>query len=277
MWNKQQIGHGIGLRHTHYGYLLEHGPHGVDWFEVISENFFEPGGRPWAVLEKVRREMPVVCHGVSLGIGNTDPLSESYLKSLERLIERLEPAWVSDHLCWGGVNGRYAHDLLPLPYNEETLKHVCERVERIQERLGRQFMLENVSSYLTWATSTMPEWEFLAEIARRTDCGILLDVNNVYVSSVNHDFSPELYIDAIPASQVGQIHLAGHTNKGDWILDSHIGPVPEPVWKLYERAVRRLGTTPSLVEWDEDIPEYEKVVAESQRALQIDKDVARGK
>lgn len=273
MWKRQDLGHGVGLRNVHYSHLLENDPDGVSWFEVISENFIEPGGRPWAVLEKMRAAVPVVCHGVSLGIGGTDPLNERYLQRLETLIERLEPAWVSDHLCWGGVEGKYAHDLLPLPYNEETLRHVCERIDQVQERLGRQFMLENVSSYVTYETSDMPEWEFLAEISKRTDCGILLDVNNIYVSSVNHDFSPELYIDAIPPEQVGQFHLAGHTPKDGWILDSHIGPVPDPVWKLYERAVRRFGKVPALIEWDEEIPEWEELIAESKRAAQIEAEI----
>lgn len=273
MWKRQDLGQGVGLRTPHYPHLLENDPAEVGWFEVISENFIEPGGRPWAVLEKMRAEVPIVCHGVSLGIGGTDPLNEEYLARIETLIERAEPAWVSDHLCWGGYEGKYAHDLLPLPYNEETLRHVCERVEQIQERLGRQFMLENVSSYLTYETSDMPEWEFLAEIARRTDCGILLDVNNIYVSSVNHDFSPELYIDSIPPEQVGQFHLAGHTPKDGWILDSHIGPVPDPVWQLYERAVRRFGKVPALIEWDDEIPTWEELVAESQRAAEIEAEI----
>ncbi|MEW6776866.1 MAG: DUF692 domain-containing protein [Bdellovibrionota bacterium] len=275
MWKRIQLGHGIGLRNVHFGHLLEKGPSGVSWFEVISENFFEPGGRPWAVLDKVRAEVPIICHGVSLGIGNTAPLSEPYLKSLQALYERIEPAWVSDHLCWGGRQGHYGHDLWPLPYTEEALSHVVRKVDQLQERLGRQFMLENVSSYVTFCESTMPEWEFLSEIARRTDCGILLDVNNVYVSSKNHSFDAKKYIDAIPPEQVGQIHLAGHTDKGTHLLDTHVGPVPGPVWDLYLYTVERMGQVPALIEWDEDIPDYGTVVAESRKAAQLEREALR--
>jgi len=279
MWHRQNIGHGIGLRTKHYGHILEHGlgPRGArpDWFEVISENFFEPGGRPWRVLEKVRSEAPVVMHGVSLAIGNVEPLSESYLKSLESLARRIEPAWVSDHLCWGGHGGHYAHDLLPLPYTQEALAHVAGRVERVQERLQRQILLENVSSYVAFQESEMPEWEFLVEVARRSGCGILLDVNNIYVSARNHGFRAETYLDAIPGELVGQIHLAGHTDKGTHLLDTHVGPVPAPVWALYERAVARLGEVPSLIEWDEDVPEYETVAAECAIAKNLDKKARR--
>jgi uncharacterized protein (UPF0276 family) len=247
----------------------------VDWVEIISENFFEPGGRPWAVLEKVRAQVPVVAHGVSLGIGSVDPLSDEYLAALAALVRRIEPAWVSDHLCWGSQGGRYAHDLLPLPYTEEALHHVVRRIQQVQERLGRQILLENVSSYVSFRQSEMPEWEFLGEIARRADCGILLDVNNVYVSAFNHGFRPEAYVDAIPADRIGQVHLAGHTDRGSYLFDSHIGPVPDPVWALFQRLVQRIGPVSTLVEWDEEVPSFETVVAESQRAAALTAEVAR--
>ena len=208
------LGHGVGLRTRHFPRVWE-GTARVDWFEAISENFMIAGGRPLAVLERARAICPVVLHGVSLSLGSTDPLSEPYLRALRALAERVAPAWVSDHLCWGSVGGHYAHDLLPLPYTEEALDHVVERVRTVQDRLGRQILIENVSSYLTFTHSAMPEWEFLAAVAERADCGILVDVNNVYVSAVNHGFDAERYILAVPADRVGQIHLAGHSHRGD--------------------------------------------------------------
>lgn len=275
MTTRQDLGYGIGLRTKHFPHLLEHGVSGVDWLEIISENFFEPGGRPQTVLSKVRADVPVVMHGVSLGIGNVDPISEDTIRDLRALIHRLEPALVSDHLCWGGFGGHYAHDLLPVPYNEATLKHIVERVRQVQTALGRQILLENPSSYLAYTNSDIPEWEFLAEIARRSGCGILLDVNNVYVSSKNHGFSAETYIDAVPAEMIGQVHLAGHTDMGWFLLDSHVGPVPDPVWDLYGRLVSRIGRVPTLIEWDEQIPDYEVVVAESDQARRLGQEVLR--
>jgi uncharacterized protein (UPF0276 family) len=265
------LGHGIGLRTQHYPHLLEHGPGGVPWFEAISENFFEPGGRPWFVLERVRSAAEVVLHGVSLGVGGTDPPSSAYLAQLRGVIERIEPAWVSDHLCWTSFGGRHTHDLLPLPYTEESLAHVVERVKRVQEALGRRILLENVSSYVTFSESTIPEWEFLDAVAKQTGAGILLDVNNVVVSAKNHGFDAVRFVDAITPEHVAQIHLAGHTDKGDWLLDSHVGPVPSSVWALYRRAVRRFGRIPSLVEWDADVPAFEVVVQEAARAAAIER------
>lgn len=273
MWSTPSLGHGIGLRTTHYGYLLENEPSGIDWFEIISENFFEPGGRPWAVLEKVRARLPVVMHGVSLAIGDVSPIPQSYLARLRWLIERVEPAWVSDHLCWGSFGGHYAHDLLPLPYTEEALSHVAERVLSVQDFLGRPILLENVSSYVQFTASTLTEWEFLNEITRRTDCGILLDINNIYVSSQNHGFEAKTYIDAIDRDRVRQFHIAGHSNYGSYLLDTHIGPVPEGVWELYRYAVKRFGKIPALIEWDENVPDFQTVVAESLRARAIEAEV----
>lgn len=269
-----RIGHGIGLRTRHFASFLEAPPR-VDWVEAISENFFSPGGRPIAVLEKVRRDLPVVLHGVSLSIGATDPLSETYLDALDALAARIEPAWISDHLCWGSHGGRYAHDLWPLPFTEEAIGHVAGRVRRVQERLGRRILLENVSSYAAFRDSEMPEWEFVSEIARRADCGILLDVNNVFVSARNHGFDPLAYLAGVPADRVGQIHLAGHSDRGTHLLDTHDHEVPAPVWDLYREAVRRFGPVPSLVEWDDAIPPLERLVGESRRAMAIEREVVQ--
>ncbi len=266
------LGHGVGLRTQHFPRVWD-GSARVDWFEVISENFMIRGGRPLAVLEKARMLAPVVLHGVSLSLGSTDPLNQSYLSELHALAERIQPAWISDHLCWGSVGGHYAHDLLPLPYTEEALSHVVERVQAVQERLGRQILIENVSSYLTYSHSTLTEWEFLAEIAQRADCGILLDVNNVYVSATNHGFDPYRYLSALPVNHVCQIHLAGHSNYGAYLLDTHDGPVIPPVWELYRFAVRHFGRVSTLIEWDDKIPEFDEVCAEAERARTIERKV----
>ena len=269
------LGHGVGLRTRHFPRVWE-GTARVDWFEAISENFMICGGRPLAVLEKTREAAPLVLHGVSLSLGSTDPLNDAYLHDLQTLIHRFEPAWVSDHLCWGSVGGHYAHDLLPLPYTEEVLQHVAERVRAVQDRLGRQILLENVSSYLTFSHSTMPEWTFLAEVAERADCGILLDVNNVYVSAANHGFSPAEYLTALPAERIGQIHLAGHSDQGTHLLDTHAGPVSAPVWDLYRLALRRYGRVSTLIEWDERIPEFEELCAEAERARAVECEILGG-
>jgi len=231
------------------------------------------GGRPLHVLDRVRRDHAVVLHGVSLSIGSADPLRADYLDDLAALIERVEPAWVSDHLCWTGVGGHNAHDLLPLPYTEEALGHVTRRVAQVQERLGRRIALENVSSYLEFEGSTMPEWEFLAELAARADCGILLDVNNVYVSAFNHGFDPRKYLEAMPAERVWQLHLAGHSDRGSHLLDTHGGPVCDAVWDLYRFASERLGAVASLIEWDENVPDWQTLEAENDRARVIRREV----
>jgi uncharacterized protein (UPF0276 family) len=269
MFQRLGLGHGIGLRTKHFARFLEDRPP-VDWVEVVTENFMADGGRPIEVLEKVRRDMPVVLHGVSLSIGSTDPLSDTYLAALERLVARIEPALVTDHLCWGSHRGQYAHDLLPLPYTEESLAHVASRVSAVQERLCRRILLENPSSYVAFRDSTMTEWEFLSALSRRADCGILLDVNNVYVSARNFGFDPIDYLDGIDPDRVGQFHLAGHSDKGRYLLDSHDGPVPRAVWDLYREALRRFGRAPSLVEWDDHVPPLEEVVAQSRQAAAIE-------
>jgi len=262
------LGHGVGLRREHFERVLA-GPTRVDWFEVISENFMVKGGRPLHVLERVRRDYPVALHGVSLSIGSTDPIDLDYLDRLRQLVVRAEPAWVSDHLCWTGVGGHNAHDLLPLPYTEEALEHVVARVGAVQEHLGRRIALENVSTYLSFAGSTMSECEFLAEVAVRADCGILLDVNNVYVSAVNHGFDAEKYLAAVPPERVWQVHLAGHTDRGSHLLDTHSRHVCDEVWELYRTATRRIGAVASLIEWDEDIPDWDTLEAESLRARRL--------
>ncbi len=269
MPSRLELGHGIGLRTRHFAPFLEERPP-VDWVEVVTENFMAGGGRPLAVLEKVRRDMPVVLHGVSLSIGSIDPLSESYLDDLALLVRRVEPALVSDHLCWGSHRGRYLHDLLPLPYTAESLDHVAGRVASVQERLGRRLVLENPSSYVAFRESTLSEWEFLSALSHRTGCGILLDVNNVYVSARNLGFEPLDYLDGIDPGSVAYFHLAGHSDKGRYLLDTHDGAVPAEVWHLYREAIRRLGRVPSLLEWDDHIPPLEEVVAESAKAREIE-------
>ncbi|MBM4777706.1 MAG: DUF692 domain-containing protein [Archangiaceae bacterium] len=268
------IGHGVGLRNRHYTAFLEEQPR-VDFVEAISENFMGLGGRPRAVLEKTRRDRPVVLHGVSLGIGSVEPLDEAYLKQWRALIDEVQPALVSDHLCWGRAHGHYSHDLWPVPYTEECLRHVVERVGRVQEALGRRILLENVSSYLEFRASELTEWEFLAEVARRADCGILLDVNNVYVSARNHGFDAKTYLDAIPVERVGQFHLAGHQDRGHLVIDTHEGQVCDAVWELYRHSVKRFGDVSCLIEWDEGVPELEVLLAESAKAKAIAEETLR--
>jgi uncharacterized protein (UPF0276 family) len=259
------LGYGVGLRPQHYTHVLHTNP-AVDWFEVISENFMVAGGRPRLVLERVREQYPVVLHGVSLSIGSTDPLNLNYVRELGELVRRIDPAWVSDHLCWTGIGGKNSHDLLPLPYTAEAVRHVAERIVRVQDMLGRQILIENVSSYLTYRHSTMPEWEFLTAVAVRADCGILLDINNIYVSAFNHGFDPMEYLAGIPAERVAQFHLAGFSDRGTFLHDTHDHPVAEPVWALYADAVRRFGWVSTLIEWDDDIPEFSRLQAEAARA-----------
>ncbi len=259
------LGFGVGLRREHYLHVLEQRPP-VDWFEIISENFMCAGGRPLEVLDEVRAHYPIVMHGVSMSIGSADPLDHSYLLSLKRLAERVRPAWISDHLCWTGVGGRNLHDLLPLPCTEEAIAHVVERVRAVQDFLGRRILLENVSSYLQYRASAMPEWEFLAAVAERADCAILLDINNVFVNAFNHGFDAAAYLDAIPPERVAQFHLAGHSDRGGWLLDSHDHPVREEVWDLYRYTARRFGAVSTLIEWDDNIPEFEVLLSSADRA-----------
>lgn len=262
-------GFGLGLRTEHYADFLSGERPAVDWLEVISENFMVPGGRPLSVLERIRRDHPVVLHGVSLSIGGTDPLDTGYLDDLDALVRRFEPAWVSDHLCWTGVDHRNLHDLLPLPYTELALRHVGERILQVQERLRRRLVIENVSSYVRFAADEMGEAEFIARLLERADCELLLDVNNVYVSSVNHGFDARAFIDAMPPQRVRQIHLAGHEDQGDLLVDTHDHPVCGAVWDLYRHALRRIGPVPTMIERDDRIPPLAELLAELDVARRI--------
>ena len=261
-------GFGLGLRTPHYEAMLNE-PHDIDWLEVITENYLVPGGKPLDYLERIRERFPLVMHGVSLSIGSTDPLDCKYLADVRALAARIEPHWISDHLCWTGIEGRNLHDLLPLPYTEEALAAVVARVGQVQDALGRQILLENVSSYLTYQASEMSEWEFLREVAQRADCAILLDINNIYVSSVNHGFDPLAYLHAIPKSRVRQFHLAGHSDLGGHLIDTHDHPIVEPVWNLYGAAVAHFGTVPTMIERDDNIPELGELVAELDIAREL--------
>lgn len=266
------LGHGVGLRLAHYDRALAGDlRRDVDWVEAISENFFgptggPPGGRPRAVLERVRAEIPVVLHGVALGPGSAAPPDPGYLATLRAVADWIQPAWISDHLCWGTAGGHHAHDLLPLPYTEEALAVTVEHVQRAQDALGRQILLENVSSYIGYQHSEMSEWEFLGEVARRADCRLLLDVNNIVVSAHNHGFAPTDYVQGVDPERVWQLHLANHTNAGTHRFDDHRGPVPDEVWALYERVLAHVGPVSTLIEWDQDVPAWEVLVEQRDEA-----------
>ena len=261
-------GFGLGLRTVHYDEILASRPC-VDWFEALSENYMVRGGKPLYYLDRVRADYPVVLHGVSLSIGGTDPLDTEYLKALKSLADRVQPAWVSDHLCWTGFARKNTHDLLPLPYTVEAVGHVAARIDQVQEFLQRPILIENVSSYVSFEQSDMTEWEFLCEISRRTDCLLLLDVNNIYVSSFNHGFDPRAFIDALPSERIQQIHLAGHSNCGTHIIDTHDAPVIEEVWKLFRYAIETHGPVATMIERDDHIPDLATMVAELDQARQI--------
>jgi uncharacterized protein len=262
------LGVGVGFRKPHVAQVLRERPP-MDWFEVISENYFAEGGIQRRNLDELRAGYRVVPHGVSLSIGGADPLDADYLSRLRALVRRLDAPWCSDHLCWTGFGRLDVHDLLPLPFTRATLEHVVERVKRVQGELGVPFALENASSYMEYRESTMPEHAFLAELSERADCALLLDVNNIYVSAYNHGFDPRAYIDAIPAERVVQMHVAGHADKGTYLLDTHGDHVKAEVWELYRRALRRCGPTSTLVEWDESIPAWEVLAAEAASARAV--------
>lgn len=259
---------GIGLRSQHHREALQDKP-AVAWFEVHSENFFGAGGPNLHYLDAIRKDYPVSLHGVGLSLGSTDPLDMEHLSRLKALIARCEPGLVSEHLAWSSVAGRYMNDLLPLPYSEEALQHICARIGQIQDYLGRRILIENLSSYVRFNHSTIPEWEFLASAARLTGCAILLDVNNIYVSAVNHDFDPYHYIQAIPSAAIEEVHLAGFEDNGDYLLDTHGAPISEAVWQLYRHALRCHGNKPTLIEWDTDIPALPVLLQEAMRAQSI--------
>ena len=262
------LGFGVGLRTVHFPYLLQHWP-AVDWFEIISENFLDARGRPRWVLDQVAERYPVVMHGVSLSIGSTDPLNLDYLRKLKQLASEIRAVWVSDHLCWTGVAGRNSHDLLPIPFTEESLQHVVQRVKTVQEILERPLVLENPSSYVEFRESTFAEPDFLAAVVAETGCGLLLDVNNVYVSSRNHEFDPVDYLQRIPADAVVQMHLAGHTDCGTHVIDTHDGQVVSAVWDLYRIASQRTGGVSTLLEWDARIPSFPEVHDEVLKARSL--------
>ena len=255
------LGFGLGLRVDHYETILTERP-AIDWLEALTENYLVPGGKPLHNLARIREHYPMVMHGVSMSIGSTEPLDREYLKQVKALAERIEPAWISDHLCWTGVAGKNMHDLLPLPYTDEALAHIAGRVRTVQDILGRRVLLENVSSYVSFRDSRMTEWEFLRALSEEADCLILLDVNNIYVSSVNHEFDPYAYLNAIPVERVQQMHLAGHQNHGDYLIDTHDHPVPDPVWDLYAAAVRRFGRVSTMIERDANIPPLAELLVE---------------
>ena len=258
-------GVGIGLRVPHYDHIFSKKPI-VDWFEIISENYMVDGGRPLRILDQTLDQYRVVQHGVSMYFGSAQPLNRDHLRRIKELTKRTKTPWLSDHLCWGSVDGRYTHDLLPLPYTVEAIRTTAERVRMVQDYLEIPVAVENVSSYAEYHDSEMTEWEFLSEVVHAADCGILLDVNNIYVSSQNHDFNPLVYVNSIPAERVAQIHIAGHSKFEKYILDTHDHPVLDPVWKLYERAIERCGPTATLLEWDDNIPSFEEVHAEALKA-----------
>ena len=263
--DRPNLGLGVGLRTVHFGHILRRKP-AVDWFEIVTENFLDTGGRPAWVLDQIAERYPIVMHGVSMSVGSPDPIDRGYLAKVKALAKRVRAVWVSDHVCWTGVAGRNLHDLLPMPYTEESLRHIVRRIRRIQDILERPLVLENPSSYVEFRSSTMREWEFLARMADDADCGLLLDVNNVYVSAFNHGFDPETYLRAIPPKRVAYVHVAGHTNLGTHLLDTHIGPVIDPVWKLYGLAHRLTGGRSTLLEWDERIPGFPVVHREVLKA-----------
>lgn len=266
------LGVGVGLRPVHYGEVLARASEGrleLDWLEAISENYMIPGGRPLRILSEIRAAVPLVLHGVSMNLGSSDALDVGYLDDLDALARRFEPAWLSDHLCWTGVGGHNLHDLLPLPFTEEAVRHLAARIRSVQDRLGRRIAVENVSAYVAFDGSTLREWEFLSAVAEEADCGILLDVNNVAVSAHNFGFAPEDYLDAIDPRRIFQIHLAGPSESGPLLIDTHDHPVREETWALYARLVERTGPVSTLVEWDANIPSFDRLCEEAARARAI--------
>ena len=262
------LGFGLGLRTDYYDLILDGQPE-VDWFEILSENYMVEGGKALYYLDAIRERYPLVMHGVSMSIGGTDPLNFNYLKQLKTLMHRAQPKWISDHLCWTGQGNHNLHDLMPLPYNDEAILHVAERVKTVQDYLQTQILLENVSSYVSYQQSALTEWEFYSHVAEESDCLMLFDVNNVYVSARNHDFDPVEYINGVPKERVRQIHLAGHTDHGDFVIDTHDHPVVDPVWDLYAQALKRFGPVSTMIERDDNMPPFEEWIAELGQARSI--------
>lgn len=263
---------GIGLRAPHYTEFLEKRP-GVAWLEVHSENYFAEGGKPLHILEQIRRDYPISLHGVGLSLGASDELNWQHLKKLRDLIVRINPCLVSDHLSWSSIDGHYLHDLLPLPYTEESLEHIVSRIQQVQDYLNRQILIENISSYIRYENSTIPEYEFLQTVAKKSGCAILLDINNIYVSATNLGFNPEVYLNAISADLVQEIHLAGFTttviDEKEVLIDTHNRPIVPAVWNLYRKAIQQLGAKPTIIEWDSDLPSLDTLCLEAYRAEKI--------
>jgi len=268
MINDHFLGFGLGLRIPHFEDVLTQN-HNVDWFEILSENFMVDGGKPRYYLEQVAEQYPIVMHGVSMSIGSTTPLDMTYLNQLKKLMSDVKPRWISDHLCFTQANGINSHDLLPLPYTEDAINHVADRIKQVQEHIGQQMLIENVSSYLTYKESGMTEWEFYNEVCQRADCHMLLDINNIYVSARNHQFNANDYIDAIDINRVRQIHLAGHTDYGDYVIDTHDHDICDPVWDLYRNATKRFGAVSTMIERDDNIPAFGELVQELDVARNI--------
>jgi uncharacterized protein (UPF0276 family) len=260
-------GFGLGLRPEHYGDFVA-APQAVDWLEILSDNYLVPGGKPLYYLERIRPDYPIAMHGVAMNLGSCDPLDFGYLQDIKQLADRIEPAIISDHLCWTGVDGARLHDLLPLPYTEEAVRHVAGRIRQAQDLLGRRLTIENVSTYVE-ARAAMREWEFVGAIAEEADCDLLVDINNIYVSSRNHGFDPVRYLRALPPGRVRQFHLAGHSDYGDYCIDTHDHPVCDAVWELYREAVRLFGDVPAMIERDDRIPTLDELVVELARARSV--------
>lgn len=266
------LGFGLGLRTDHYQDIIDQQP-AIDWFEILTENYLVPGGKPLYYLDKISESYPIVMHGVSMSLGSIDPLDMDYMKQVKNLAKRVDARWISDHLCWTGIHQKNMHDLLPLPYTEESLKHVVSKIKQAQDFLGTQLLIENPSTYLTFSSSTLTEWDFMREMALAADCLILLDINNIYVSAFNHGFDPIDYLKAIPANRVQQMHLAGHTNNGDHIIDTHDHPIIDPVWKLYAQSLEYFERVSTMIERDDHIPALSVLIQELDQAKHIAADV----
>ncbi len=266
---KPFLGFGLGLRAEHYQDILLHKPKTIDWLEILSENYMVKGGKPLYYLDAIRQDYPMVMHGVSMSIGSADPLNYEYLKQLKTLMRRVEPMWISDHLCWTGINHKNMHDLLPLPYTQAAVNHLADRISEVQDFLGVQILIENLSSYITYRNDAMSEWEFISAIAEKADCNILLDINNIYVSSFNHHFDPIEYLEGVPEHRVWQHHLAGHSNNGNLIIDTHDADIIDPVWALYEETAKRFGPVSTMIERDGNIPPLQQVIDELDHARTI--------
>jgi len=269
------LGFGLGLRTDHYADILETKPTAIDWFEILTENYLVPGGKPLYYLDKVKERYPLVMHGVSMSLGSTEPLDWDYLNQVKALAKRSDAKWISDHVCWTGVHGKNMHDLLPLPYTEECVQHMASRIKQVQDFLEQPILIENASTYLTYSHSVMTEWDFLRAVVEEADCYLLLDVNNIYVSAFNHQFDPMDYLNGIPVNRPKQIHLAGHSNNGDHIIDTHDAAVIDPVWKLYANALERFGFIPTMIERDDHIPPLSDLIIELEQAKHIARDLPK--